>query len=100
MLQDHYTSTITISRGTTVDRKKTFAPVATDVPAHIQAISDTRTEGVINRSFNDFLMFTDTQVFIGDKITDQNSKEYEVIGVAEQNFRTGFRNYEATLKSA
>jgi hypothetical protein len=100
MLSDHFTNTITILRSTTTDRKKTFAPVASNVPAHIQPISDTRTEGIINRSFNEFLMMCETETVIGDKLTDETTKQYEVIGVAKMEFRTGRRHYESTLKSA
>ena len=99
MLKDFYKDTVNVSRATTTARKKTFAVVVTGMMAHIQAIQDTRTDSGIERKFNEFLMFTDDEVFIGDKITDQTSKKYEVIGVADMNFRVGHRHYESTMKA-
>jgi hypothetical protein len=99
MLNDFFKDTIQISRLSTVSRKKTQSVVATDVLAHIQPLQDTKNEGSIARTFNEFLMFTKTEVRIGDKLIDQNTKKYEVIGVGAMNFRVGLRHYESTLKA-
>ena len=99
MLNDFYKDTVQVSRSTTANRKKTFAVVVADMPAHIQPFQDTMVEGGVSRTFNEFLMFTDSQVVIGDKIEDQNNKLFEVIGVSEMNFRIGRRHYESTLKA-
>ena len=98
MLKDHYKDTVQVSRATTTDRKKTFAVVET-IQAHIQPVQDTLTTGTIDRKYHDFLMFSSTEVFLGDKLQDQNGRKYEVTGTAEMNFRRGFRHFESTLKS-
>lgn len=96
MLTDYFKHTVALSRPTTVDRKKTYAVVAS-FSAHIQPLADNFGEGVVNRTSQNFLMFSKTEVLIGDKLEDQNGKQYEVVGVATMEFRRGVRHYESTL---
>jgi hypothetical protein len=97
MLQDHYTTTMTISRPTVTGNKTTFAAVG-DILCHIQPLSPTYQNGQWGRLQKEYRLFTDSEVLIGDKLTDSASKKYEVFGVEHFDFRIGRRHYEALVR--
>lgn len=91
-----FTDTVTISREVVTGNKTTYAE-ATSIPCHIQPLSDSYIQGTMGRDGKDFRMYSTTEVFIGDRLVDQNSKEFEITGVATLAFRAR-KHYQSTLR--
>lgn len=97
MLEDHFTKNVTISRKVVTGNKTTFSVVST-IACHIQPMSPVYQNGQWGRIQKEHLMFSKGEVRIGDKLVDGDGNNYEVFGVTEQNFRIGFRHYQANLR--
>lgn len=97
MLEDNFTKSLTISRKVVTGNKTTFS-VAGSIMAHVQPLAPTYQNGQWGRLQKEYLMFSLGQVFIGDKLEDAEGAKYEVFGVTEQNFRIGFRHYQANIR--
>ena len=97
MLDDHYTSTVTISRKVVTGNKTTFASVGS-ISCHIQPMSPVYQNGQWGRLQKEYLMFSFGEVKIGDKLVDNSGNNYEVFGVVALNFRIGQRHYQAHLR--
>lgn len=97
MLADHFKSTVTLSRSTVTGNKTTYDTVGDPFACHIQPITDTYSEGAMGRSQKSFLMFSTSEVRIGDRLLDQDGAKYEVYGAVNYRFR-GQTHYEATLR--
>lgn len=97
MLTDHYTIIFTVSRKTVSGNKTTFSNVGT-INGHIQPLSPTFQGGQWGRLGKEYRIFTDSEVLIGDKLTDGDSKKYEVFGAEHFDFRIGARHYEVLVR--
>ncbi len=97
MLVDHYTSSVAISRKVVTGNKTTFTVVGT-IACHIQPMSPVFTNGQWGRLQKEYLMFSNEEVRIGDKLVDNTGKAYEVFGATVHNFRVGQRHYESQLR--
>lgn len=95
----HFTSTITIKRKTTTGNKTTFAEFSTGVPCHIQPVTATYENGQWGRLSKEYLLFSQTEILVGDKLTDQDGRDYEVFGSQKLTFR-GRTHYECQLRGA
>ena len=96
-MEQHFTDTATQSRSTTSGYKTTYAEVAT-FPCHIQPMSEEYTQGQMGRDQVDFRMFSTAEVRIGDRITDQNDKKYEVYAAARYSFRSK-QHYQSKMRA-
>lgn len=99
MLENHFTKTVAISRKVVTGNKTTFAEVGS-ILCHIQPMSPTYQNGQWGRLQKENLMFSKDEVRIGDKLTATDGSKYEVFGVTKQDFRTGFRHYQAVIRGA
>lgn len=98
MLFNHFTDTVTIKRKSLTGRKTTFSNFAINVPCLIQRLSGEQLKGDRGKYNSDYHIFIENEVKIGDKLVDQNNKEYDVVGVTSVRF-AGFIHYEADLLS-
>lgn len=97
MLEDHFTTSVTISRKVVTGNKTTFSSVGSIV-CHIQSLTPTFQNGEWNRLQKEYRLFSNGEVKIGDKLEDGDGVKYEVFGVVSHGFRTGKRHYEALLR--
>lgn len=97
-MDKHFTSAVTIARSTVTGNKTTYANVSTGVPCHIQPLGGELSMGEMGRYGKTHLMFSRTEVKVGDRLTDSAGKEYEVVGVEALRFR-GQSHYEANLRA-
>lgn len=93
----HLTHTVSIARKTVSGNKRTFSTVSTGVRCHIQPQTGVFQNGQWGRVDKEFLLFSPTAIVIGDKLTDQDGKEYEVHGSQKLTFR-GRTHYECQLR--
>ncbi|MGX7894403.1 hypothetical protein [Tsuneonella sp. HG222] len=98
MLDSHFTDTATIARRSVLGNKTTYATVGDPFACHIQPIDDTFATGEMGRGGKAYRLFSLAEVRIGDRLTDQNDKLYEVYGVKHHTFRAR-SHYEGTLRS-
>lgn len=96
-MRKHFTSTVSIARSTVTGNKTTFATVQSDVPCHIQPMGAVYENGQWGRLQKEYLLFSETEIKIGDKLTDQDSNEYEVFGQQKFTLR-GRTHYECQLR--
>lgn len=97
MLDDHFTSTATISRKVVTGNKTTYALFG-NISCHIQPLAPVYSNGQWGRLQKEYLLMSNSEVKIGDKLVDNNGNAYEVFGVVSLNFRIGQRHYEANLR--
>lgn len=97
MLSDHYKDVVTISRKVVTGNKTTFAEVG-DIACHIQPMSPTYSNGQWGRIQKEYLMFSNSEVLIGDKLEDSSGAKYEVFGAVKHRFRIGTRHYQSYIK--
>lgn len=97
MLEDYFTTSLTISRKVVTGNKTTFS-VAGSVLCHIQPLSPSYQNGQWGRLQKEYLMFSVDEVRIGDKLADSSGNKYEVFALTDQKFRIGHRHYEAHLR--
>lgn len=96
---DHLlTSTATISRSTVTGNKTTYAEVGS-IACQIQPLAYGFSAGQMGRDGKDYRMFSTSEVKIGDRITDENDKAYEVTGVQKLQFRNR-THYQSDLRSS
>jgi hypothetical protein len=98
MLDNHFTSTVTISRKVVTGNKTTFSALPDQISCHIQPLSPVYQNGEWGRLHKEYRMFSTEEVRIGDKLVDQDGTAYEVFGVVSYRFRIGRRHYEANLR--
>lgn len=96
-MERNYKHTVSIARKTTTGNKRAFAIVSTGVPCHIQPQTGVFENGQWGRVDKSFLLFSRTAILVGDKLTDQDAKEYEVVGSQELTFG-GRTHYECQLR--
>lgn len=96
-MHQNFTHTVSISRKTTTGNKRAFSEVSTGVPCHIQPTTGVFENGQWGRVDKSFLLFSQTEIRIGDQLTDQDGKEYEVVGSQFLSFR-GRSHYECQLR--
>lgn len=96
-METHFTSTVTISRPVVTGNKTTYEEVGS-IPCHIQPVTDAYAQGQMGRDSKDLLMFSASEVRIGDRIVDQDDKKYEAYGVKHHQFR-GRSHYETALRA-
>lgn len=97
-MEKHFTSTVSIARSTVTGNKTTYATVATGVACHIQPATGELALGEMGRRGKSYLLFSRTEVRVGDRLTDNAGKEYEVVAAQALRFR-GQAHYEADLRA-
>jgi hypothetical protein len=97
MLNAYFRNTITLKRSTVTGNKTTYVNVATAVPCHIQPVDDEFTISSMGRSAKTYRMFSQIEVRIGDRVTDEGPRNYEVYGAKKHTFRAK-THYEAMLR--
>jgi len=97
-MEKHFTSTVSIARSSVAGNKTTYATVATGVACHIQPLSGELAIAEMGRYAKTHLMFSKTEVKVGDRLTDASGKEYEVVSSEGHSFR-GRSHYEANLRA-
>lgn len=97
MLNAYFGNTVTLKRSSVTGNKTTYVTVGSPFACHIQPVEDEYTISTMGRSARTFLMFSLTEVRIGDRITDEATANYEAIGVKKHTFRTK-THYETMLR--